>query len=114
MLLLVASLHAQNDSATLHEGFDKPLKTTVLDFGPSPFYNPSRHIRNKLMCYYYSAFTVKEYEQGEKGAEWLSIVPSADAECTRTHSDDERLYNDPVCAYFWGVKGTFAFFEAAE
>ncbi len=116
LLLLVAGcLHAQADRANLNEGFDKPLKRTVVELGPSPFYRASQHVRNKLTCYYYSTFTVKEYDQGEKGAEWLSIVPSAQAACTRRHREDEKVYMYPEWSgYFWGVKGTFAFFEAPD
>jgi hypothetical protein len=85
LLLFVAGfLHAQANRASLNQGFDKPLKTTVADFGPSPFHKASKHVRNKLTCSYYPTFTVKEYDQGEKGAEWLSIARSGQAACTRT------------------------------
>ena len=83
--LLAGSLYAQVNCTNLDEGFDKPVKKAVVDFGPSPFYRASQHVRNKLTCYYYPAITVKEYDQGEKGAEWLAIVPSAQAACTRRH-----------------------------
>lgn len=113
LLLVAGSLHAQ--AAGVNEGFDKPLKKTVVDLGPSPFYRASQHVRNKLTCYYYSTFTIKEYDQGEKGAEWLSIVHSAHAECTRRHRDDEKVYIDPEWSgYFRGVKGTVAFFDAPD
>ena len=115
LLLVAGSLHAQADRANLNEGFDKPLKKTVVDLGPSPFYRASQHVRNKLTCYYYSTFTVKEYDQGEKGAEWLSIVPSAQAACTRKHREDEKVYIYPEWSgYFRGVKGTVAFFDAPD
>jgi len=115
LLLVAGSLHGQADRANLNEGFDKPLKKTVVDLGPSPFYEASQHVRNKLTCYYYSTLTVKEYDKGEKGAEWLSIVPSGQVACTRGHSEDERVYAYPEWSgYFRGVKGTVAFFDAPD
>jgi hypothetical protein len=111
---VAGSLHAQADRSNLNEGFDKPLKKTVVDLGPSP-YQTSQHVRNKLTCYNFSTFTVKEYDQGEKGAEWLSIAASAQAACTRRHGADERVYMSPEWSgYFRGVKGTVAFFDAAD
>jgi hypothetical protein len=109
LLILVAdSVHAQ-------EGFDKPLKKTVVDLGPSPYYRPSQHVRKKLTCYYYSSFAVKQYDEGQKGAEWLSIVPSVQAACILRHSKDERVYISPEWSgYFWGVKAALAFFSAAD
>jgi hypothetical protein len=112
---VAGSLYAQVDRADFNEGFDKPLKKTVVDLGPSPFYMASRHVRNKLTCYYYSTFTIKEYDQGEKGAEWLSIVPSGQAACTRSHREDEKVYVYPEWSgYFRGVKGTVVFFDAPD
>src|SRR5215469_12486822 len=109
LLLVAGSLCSQADRTDLIEGFDRPLKKTVVDLGPSPFYPHSRHVRNKLTCFYYRSFTVKEYDEGQKGAEWLSIVPSAQATCTRKHGEGEKVYMDPEWSgYFWGVKGTFA------
>jgi hypothetical protein len=112
--LVAGSLYAQVNRTNLDEGFDKPVKKTVVDFGPSPFYRASRHVRNKLTCYYYPAFTVKEYDQGEKGAEWLSIVPSAQAACARRHEEHEKVYTTEWSGYFRGVKGTVVFFDASD
>jgi hypothetical protein len=111
--LVAGSLYAKVDRAHLDEGFDKPLKKTVVDFGPSPF-RASQHVRNELTCYYYPAFTVKEYDQGEKGAEWLSIVPSAQAVCDRRHEDHEKVYTTGWSGYFRGVKGAVVFFDASD
>jgi hypothetical protein len=112
--LVAGSLYAQVDRTNLDEGFDKPLKKTVVDFGPSPFYKASQHVRNKLTCYYYPAFTVKEYDQGEKGAEWLSIVPSAQAACARRHEEHEKVYTTEWSGYFRGVNGAVVFFDASD
>lgn len=112
--LAASSLYAQVDSANADEGFDKPLKKTVVDFGPSPFYKASQHVRNKLTCHYYPTFTVKEYDQGEKGADWLSIVPSAQTACTRRDEKQEKAYTVEWNGYFKGVKGTIVFSDAAD
>jgi hypothetical protein len=114
LLLLAGCLWAQRDPANLGEGFDKPLKKTVVDFGASPFYPASRHIRKRLTCFYYSAFAVKEYDAGEKGAEWLSIVPSAHCACTLAHGENEKVYTSEWSGYFRGAKGKMVFFDASD
>lgn len=116
LLLLVAGcLSAQTNRADLDEGFDKPTKKTVIDLGPSPYYRPAQHKRKTLTCYYYAGFAVKEYDEGQKGAEWLSIVPSDNVACTRTHRSDEKVYNDPGWwGYFWGAKSNVAFSTAPD
>ena len=115
LLLAAVSLHAQVDSANLNEGFDKPLKKSVIDFGPSPYYRPTQHVRKKLTCYYYSTFTVKQYDEGQKGAEWLSIVPLGHAACARTHGEGENvLTSREWSGYFWGAKDGYAVFEAPD
>ena len=113
--LLAGSLYVQADTADVNEGFDKPPKTTVVDFGPSPYYRPTQHVRKKLTCYYYPSFAVKQYDEGQKGAEWLSVVRSAHTACTLRHRKDERVYISPEWSgYFWGVKTEFVFFSAAD
>lgn len=112
-LLAAGSLCAQTDRAP-NEGFDKPSKTIVVDLGPSP-HEPSQHVRKKLTCYYYPTFTVKEYDEGQKGAEWVSIVRSAQAPCTLTHRKDEKVYKYPEWAgYFSAAKGELVFFDADD
>ena len=66
-LIMAGALYAQVDVANIDQGFDKPLKMSVVDLGPSPHPMPSRHFRNKLRCYYYPTFTVKEYYTRRKG-----------------------------------------------
>ena len=115
LILVASSLLAQTDHANFNEGFNRPLKKTVVDFGPSPFYPVSRHIRKKLTCYSYATFTVKEYDEGQKGAEWLSIVPTSRTACTQTHTKLERVYVEPEWSgYFRGARGRFVFFDAPD
>jgi hypothetical protein len=114
LLLVGCSLCAQTARGSLDEGFDEPLKKTVVDLGPSPYYRPTQHVRKTLTCYAYSTFTVKQYDEGQKGAE-LSIVPSAHATCTRTHSKGEIVLTwREWRGYFWGAKGTYAIFGAPD
>jgi hypothetical protein len=114
-LLAVGSLCAQTDRAIPDEGFDEPVKKTVVDLGPSPYYRPAQHVRKKLTCFYYSTFAVKQYDEGQKGAEWLSIVPSANSGCGLTHSEGEKVLTWPEWGgYFRGVKGAFAIFDAPD
>jgi hypothetical protein len=122
-LSIACSLTAQNArSGTVpsHVGsFDPPLKKKVVDFGPSPYYpNPKTPHRVKLSCFYYPTFMVKEYDEGQKGAEWLAIVPITPrgAEtCNKSRVEGERLINGAEwCGYFRGVKQDFAFFDACD
>jgi len=112
-LLAASSLFAQTNADGPDEGFDKPVRKTVVDLGPSPYYMPARHVRKRLMCYHYSSFTVKEYDEGQKGAEWLSVVPSANTACTLKRSEGEIILEWPE-GYFWGAAGKYAIFVAAD
>jgi hypothetical protein len=115
LLLVVESLFAQTDRAGLDEGFDQPVKKTVVDLGSTAYYRPTQHVRKKLTCYYYSTFTVKQYDEGQKGAEWLSVVPLAHARCTRTHSKGENVLTwREWSGYFWGARYRYALFMAPD
>ena len=116
LLLFAGSLSAQTERAVLNVPFDKPLSKSVIDFGPSSYYRPTQHVGKTLTCFYYSSFTVKEYDEGQKGAEWLSIVPSAHSACTRTHRKDEKVFVGPDewHGYFWGAKDGLVFFVAPD
>lgn len=112
------TLVAQEQRAILDAPFDKPSKTAVINHGQSPYYTASQHVRNKLTCYSYSNFMVKEYDQGQKGAEWLSVVPVAPNSippCTLSRSKGERVIEGSEWSgYFRGAKGRFAFFVDAD
>ena len=109
VLLLAGSVQAQNPK----EGFDVPLKTTVKDFGPSPYYPQERKVRKRLTCHFYPTLTIKEYDDGQKGAEWSSVVPSAQAACTLKHAPNEKTLND-WHGYFRGIKDQLVFYDAAD
>lgn len=97
--------------------FDKPLKT-IIDLGPSPYYAPTAHVQKTLTCYTYPTFMVKEYDEGQKGAEWLSISrfqtrkrPS----CSMRHLRGEKVIRwKEWSGYFKGAKDSFVFFDAPD
>jgi hypothetical protein len=100
------------------DSFDAPLKKKVVNFGPSPYY-PAGNFQNKLSCYFYPRFMVKQYDEGEKGAEWLAIAPiekgAPAPECTKSHAPGERVIEqEEWSGYFLGVKGNLVFFDAAD
>jgi hypothetical protein len=103
-------------AASQAHSFDVPLKKTVVDFGPSPYY-PGGSVRNNLSCYLYLTFMVKEFDSGEKGAEWLAIVPthsSSIPECSQILTTGERRIKDVRAAYSLGAKGDLVFFREAD
>ena len=99
------------------DSMDRPLKKQVVDFGPSPYYRGGG-VRIKLTCYFYTKAMVKEYDAGQKGAEWHAIVPVQEGtlpKCVETHSQEERVIDGGEWdGYFKGVKGKFVFFDAAD
>jgi hypothetical protein len=96
------------------DSFDAPLKKKVVDFGQSPY----SKVRIKLSCYFYSSFMVKEYDEGQKGAEWLAIVPikqGAAPACARSHEFGERVIEGAEWSgYFKGAKGNLVFFDGDD
>lgn len=65
---------------------------------------------------------VKEYDEGQKGAEWLAIVPITSKElpaCVVSRETGDKLLGkgvggDDWVGYFWGAKGNFVFFASAD
>jgi hypothetical protein len=103
-------------AAAQTNGFDVPLKKRVVWMSVSPSTVPKG--RAKLSCYFYPTFMVKEYDGGQKGAEWLSIVPiekETAPTCTQSHASGERVIQYPEWrGYFKGAKGNLVFFVAAD
>lgn len=99
------------------ESFDTPLKKSVVDFGPAPD-SLDRGFRVKLSCYFYEGFMVKEYDEGQKGAEWLAIAPfeqNAAPQCTQSHTRNETVIKYPEWSgYFKGTRANWVFFNAAD
>ncbi len=119
MHAIAYSLSAQNSaSETLISfgSFDTPLKKKVVDFGPSPYYpSPKTAPHIKLSCFYFPTFMVNEYDEGQKGATWLRIVPISNGSmlsCTRSHHPDEKAID--WFGYFEAVKANLVFFNGAD
>jgi len=116
VLLLVLSAPGISSVASA-DSFDAPLKKKVVHFGLSPYY-PGGNVRIRLSCYFYPAFMVKEYDEGQKGAEWLTILAiekGAGPACTRSHALGERIIEGAGWSgYFKGAKGNLVFLGAAD
>ena len=107
-LLLLASL-------SWGETFDKPVRKQRVNLGRAA--NPLSD-RNRVTCYYFPHFMVKEVDLGEVGAERLGIVrvtPQSTGKCTRARSKEEMVV--PVKewdGYFMGVKNGYVFFSGSD
>lgn len=95
--------------------FDVPLKKKVVDLGPSPYV---RRSRIQLSCYFYRTFVIMQHDEGQKGAEWLAIVPIQNGvapKCIQPHDQGERIIEaNEWGGYFKGVKENLVFFDAAD
>jgi hypothetical protein len=115
--LLASSLVALAPVA-LAQSFDTPIKQQVLDLGPSPYYSPNQKVQIKLSCYFFPTLMVKEYDEGQKGAEWLSIVSAVSGQepaCGKLPTPGEKIIKYPEwTGYFMGVKGSLVFFRADD
>ena len=105
------------------QSFDKPLKKQVVDFGASPYYGAPYYTKRtaphiELCCYFYDHFMIKEYDEKQKGAEWLAITPTRDgtaAKCEKAHGPGEKVIQYPEWGgYFLGVKGKLVLFREAD
>ena len=114
-ILLVGLSVTAFAATTFPDSFDVPLKKRVVDFGLSENNPPGgQNFRVKLYCFFYPNFVIKEYDnEGEKGAEWVAIVPIQKGTvpaCLRIHARDERIFQWPEWSgYFKGVKGSLVF-----
>jgi hypothetical protein len=97
--------------------FDAPIKKVSVDLGPSPYTPDNPEIRNTLSCFYFPHLLIKEYDQGQVGAEWLSILRRRGKlpECKLSHQPGERVIDGSEWeGNFKGVKGNLVFFDGGE
>lgn len=120
-LLLISLCSAAQTSRTKLRTFDPPLKKKVVDYGPSPYYEDVQNVRIRLTCFYFPGFVVKQYDEGQKGAEWLAILTlkaGTARSCMRSHQAGEKVIEpgggDGWSGYFKGVKNKLVFFDAAD
>jgi len=89
-----------------------------VDNGLSPYGAPWQNRRNELSCYFYSTFMVKQYDEGEKGSEWMANAPvegRTQPPCVLSHGAGEKVLTYPEWSgYFLGAKGRLAFFREAD
>jgi len=97
-------------------GFDKPVRKTLLDLGPSPDQPDFPNLHIHLSCYYYPTLMVKELDDdGNKGALRISVLRVEHAKaprCIRELRAGEREI--PEGGYFWGVKDQMVFVIADD
>lgn len=77
----------------------------------SPYY-PRGNVRIKLSCFSYATFMVKQYDEGQKSAEWLAIVPTekgAASRCIRSHAVGEGYQIPGVGRLFQRSEGESGF-----
>jgi hypothetical protein len=117
LIAVVAFESSASGVVALAETFDKPVRETVVDLGPSPYLMPSDRSRIKLYCGYYVDFMVKELDDpGQKGTLWVTITPILNKQppaCRLTHGSNERFIAKGWDG-FVGVKGSLLFLEAPD
>ena len=98
------------------DSMDRPMRKQVVELGASPYY-PGGKVPIKLSCYFYGTLAVKEYDAGQKGAEWIAIVPiqkDAAPACVESHGPGEKVIDGEWNGYFKGVKGNLVFLDTAD
>lgn len=110
LLFVVASSLAHGAS------FDVSVEIKYLDLGQSKL-SPSS--RDKLTCFYYDQFMVKQIDLSEKGADQLSIIPFTThaklPACQKKNVAGEMIVDPKVWSgYFKGVKSHYVFFDGDD
>ncbi|MGA3332840.1 MAG: hypothetical protein ABSC62_01610 [Terracidiphilus sp.] len=117
LIVVVAFGCSASGVVALAESFDKPVRETVVDLGPSPYLMPRDRSRIQLYCDYYTDLMVKELDDpGQKGTRWVTITPILNEQlpaCRLSHGTNERFIAKGWFG-FVGVKGSLLFLEAAD
>lgn len=111
---LLAAAVVLSAPAPVDKTFDQPVRTQVVDLGPSPGVFPAQ--RMILTCFVYPTFTVKQIDAGRKGADLLAIVSAGRGgtpPCSGKPVKGEMEIKD-WSGYFKGVKGTLVFFDGDD
>ncbi len=97
------------------ETFDKPVRKQRVELGKAA---NALSDRNRVTCYYFPKFMVKEVDLGEEGAERLGIVPvtpQSRGKCVRSRSKEEIVVPaKDWSGYFMGVKNDYVFFSGED
>ena len=111
LYLMSGALAARADTPSL---FDKPARETRVPLPANPDVPGAKPM---LTCWYYPHFMVKQLDRGEKGAEQLVIAPIETNRAAPPCAEKSGKNEQPIQAwsgYFWGVKGNYVFFQAAD
>ncbi len=111
----LAALACPAPALAADPGFDKPIKQGHQPLAGSTSKSP----KIGTSCFYFTGFMVKQVDEGEEGAEQLSIVPAADPAklppCQRENLPDEKVIPpDEWSGYFKGVKGDYVLLDAED
>lgn len=97
------------------ETFDKPVRKQRVELGKTA---NALSDRNRVTCYYFPKFMVKEVDLGEVGAERLGIVPvkpQSTEKCVRARGKEEIVIPaEQWSGYFMGVKNGYVFFSGDD
>lgn len=111
-LILVVFLLA---SLSWGQTFDKPVRRQRVELGKAA---NALSDRNRVTCYYFPKFMVKEVDLGEEGAERLGILPVAPqstGKCVRARGKEEIVIPaEQWSGYFMGVKNGYVFFSGDD
>jgi hypothetical protein len=98
------------------ESFDKPIRETIVDLGPSPYLLPGNR-PVQLFCSYFADFVVKQLnDPGQKGTRWVTIAPILNGQappCHRWHDSTERFLAKEWWTFI-GARRSLLFLEAAD
>jgi hypothetical protein len=111
----LAALACTDAALAADPGFDKPIKQARQPLTGAAAKNP----KTGTFCFYFTGFMVKQVDEGEEGAEQLSIVPAGDPAklpaCQRQNLPDEKIVApEEWSGYFKGVKGDYVLFDADD
>lgn len=115
--VVLSAVSASAEPSKGIEFFDKPLKVDRIELPKDQFSgSPSKPA---LSCFHYVNITAKQIDTGSIGADQISLVPNGAGQATTTCSisnvSGEAVLNKQEWgAYFWGVRGGYAFIEAAD
>jgi len=95
--------------------FDKPVRKQRVELGKAA---NALSDRNRVTCYYFPKFMVKEVDLGEEGAERLGILPvtpQSRGKCVRAPGKEEIVIPAKQWSgYFMGAKNDYVFFSGDD
>lgn len=97
------------------ETFDKPVRKQRVELAKTA---NALSDRNRVTCYYFPKFMMKEVDLGKEGAERLGILPvtpQSTGKCVRARGKEEIVIPaEQWSGYFMGVKNGYVFFSGDD